>query len=373
MFCKRIFRKLIKLSNLFFKKILKLPVSLLIFLVILLVLLTPVLLHYVEINIEPYGKPYIQGSLVNIMLLAIIFESITKRIPRFLIILPIIFYGGYYSYYYINNLGRLESEIFNFNKGVKIEYKNNTNTIIFDTNTRYPESLIKQYNIPVVYNKKQTSENNNKYFLHSIIKPELCRKLIALKNEKKQIHSKGLFIKNYMSNSWQSRSYCHIRILDKLPNNDSKQIIISETENNYDNFISSINKSVFKIRTPDGEEKILMTLSDDYNTRKIIPKIPMALLRIWYNNPYCTFGSSIGWKFNFGFYKENGYYTYNDNTSLKSVLSRALKLKTRVNYTPQETSIDALYVEKKLKEIMRNVEISEEEKKTTRQKQDPIY
>jgi hypothetical protein len=69
---------------------------------ILLVLLASLLLQWIPITgmfLMFVGAPLIAGFLVHVFLGSVALESLTGRLPRFCLVLPVLAYGGYYAAY----------------------------------------------------------------------------------------------------------------------------------------------------------------------------------------------------------------------------------------------------------------------------------
>ena len=95
------------------------------------------------------GGSLFAGLLVHLFFASLFVEALTGRIPRALIVVPIIVYGGYYAAYFREGLQveRLSRQLRTTNPGKIYDYNPTVNSLV----TARAQEFVETHDIPVVY------------------------------------------------------------------------------------------------------------------------------------------------------------------------------------------------------------------------------
>lgn len=105
---------------------------------------------------------------VNLGFALMIYEVRSKRIPRWCIIFPILYFGGYFTWMSLSHIEYylLRSDIAKSNQSVQLPFDYQKHALIFieDYNSTYgvSEALVQLYDLPIVY-RKYTENREHAY------------------------------------------------------------------------------------------------------------------------------------------------------------------------------------------------------------------
>ncbi len=119
------------------------------------------------------GGPFVCGGLLLASLVVLFFEALFSRLPRWLIAIPVAFFGYYYSLYYSQEvlISKWEAELQSTNPVKVHDFNANQESLVFESGNH----LVSGYRIPVTYNK----DNNHTegYISYRIITKESCDRI----------------------------------------------------------------------------------------------------------------------------------------------------------------------------------------------------
>jgi hypothetical protein len=104
-----------------------------------------------------FAAPFWAGPLINLGMIGIAFEAIIGRVWRIWLVLPVLFYGGYWATVVTEQvaLSELTASYDAANAKVRIQFDPDRNALVFEDEL-WEEKLIKYYDFPVEY---RTSKN----------------------------------------------------------------------------------------------------------------------------------------------------------------------------------------------------------------------
>ena len=172
------------------------------------------------------GASFFCGLLLLAFMIVIFIEALVGRVPRWMLLVPIIFFGGYYGLYF-QQAGKIAS------REIELQKSNPTKIYNFDTGqedlvTADGRHLVSAFRIPVVYVKNKN--NAEGYLSYRIVTKEHCN---SIPEDSEARISKGAV--NYREKPRAGRSFGRLRsrkglCLLRMPEKPTKNIIVVETK-----------------------------------------------------------------------------------------------------------------------------------------------
>ena len=125
---------------------------------------------YTGIFLMLMGGPFLPGLLIHVCLIALFVEAWVRRVPRFLILVPLLAYGGYYALYFQESLA-LHA------RNEELRASNPGKVMIFDPSRfslvdEYATRLVQSYAIPSAYSPSSSYPEG--YFVHFMAPRSQC-------------------------------------------------------------------------------------------------------------------------------------------------------------------------------------------------------
>ena len=112
------------------------------------------------------------GILANAGLISLLVEAIIGRVPRVLLVFPLIAYGGYYAVYIKQtiDIARKQDELRAANPGKVLDFDANSQSLL----TADARSLVQRYAIPVAYDPDEISKSEE-HLSFRLIRRDQCK------------------------------------------------------------------------------------------------------------------------------------------------------------------------------------------------------
>lgn len=168
-----------------------------------------------------FGAAFWCGILLLASVIVLFIEALIGRVPRWMVIIPIILFGGYYALYFQQafQIANREAELQQANKKDLYRFNHDQENLV----TKHARVLVSGYRVPVVYEPNKNFVEG--HLSHRIITSESCGSIP--KDSESRIQKSGV---NYRTPPRHGRTYGSLRsrvglCMLRMPEKPTKQLI----------------------------------------------------------------------------------------------------------------------------------------------------